>query len=422
MTKPLDGIRILDLSRIWAGPYATKLLADMGADIIKIESTGRYDNHRGAVRPAAGSGNYPEGEPGEDPWNRNGWFNSLHLSKFGLTLDLATPRGKELFAELVSISDVVIENFRRGVLARLGFDYDTLRALRPDIILVSMPAFGNKGPWKDFIQYGIGQEQLAGMAYMTGYADEAGPMKSGINHGDPITGSHSAGAILASLIYRRRVGEGLMVDLSHLDSSISLIGEYILDLQMNGREPKRWGNRHPNMAPHGIYRCAGDDDWVAIAVADDNEWAALCEAMGCPELSSDPRFADALTRWNHQNILDSIIGEWTADKDKRELAELLQRAGVPATPVMSSEDIFDDPHFQERELMELVDHPSTGPHFLPGIGWKMSKTPGSIRWPTPRLGEHNKEILTSLLGIESGEFKRLETNRIIGYEPDGAGA
>lgn len=420
MTKPLDGIRVLDLSRIWAGPYATKLLADMGADIIKIESTGRFDNHRGAVRPAPGSGNYPEGEPGEDPWNRNGWFNSLHLSKFGVTLDLSTQKGKDLFAELVSVSDVVIENFRRGVLARLGFDYETLRSLRPDIILVSMPAFGNSGPWKDFIQYGIGQEQLAGMAYMTGYRDETGPMKSGINHGDPITGSHSAGAILASLIYRRRVGKGLMVDLSHLDSSISLIGEYMLDLQFNEREPARWGNRHPEMAPHGIYPCAGDDEWVALAVATDDEWARLCNAMGRHELLSDPRFGDVLSRWNHQDLLDPLIGNWTADKDKRELTELLQSHGVAATPVMSAEDIFDDPHFQERELMEFVDHPSTGPQFLPGIGWKMSKTPGAIRWPTPRLGEHNREILSGLLGVDSDEFTRLECDRVIGYEPDGA--
>ena len=203
MTKALEGIRILDLSRIWAGPYATKLMADMGADIIKIESVDRMDTTRGGINPPSGSGNYPEAEPGEDPWNRNGWFNSLHLSKYGVTINLAKEGGKDLFSHLVTISDAVIENYRLGVLARLGFDYEKLRSLRPDIVLISMPAFGNKGRWKGFVQYGIGQEQLSGMADMTGYLDEDGPMKSGINHGDPITGSHAAGAMLASLLYRQ---------------------------------------------------------------------------------------------------------------------------------------------------------------------------------------------------------------------------
>ncbi len=419
MPKPLDGIRILDLSRIWAGPYATKLLADMGADVVKIKVTGRYDNHRGALKPAPGSGNYPEGEPGSDPWNRNGWFNSLHLSKFGVTLDLASARGKEVFADLVAISDVVIENFRRGVLTRLGFDYQTLRGIRPDIVMVSMPAFGNSGPWKDFIQYGIGQEQLAGMAYMTGYLDEEGPMKSGINHGDPITGSHGAGAILASLLYRRRVGKGLFIDLSHLDSSISLIGEYMLDLQMNHRNPVKLGNRHPSMAPHGVYRCAGEDSWVAIAVATDEEWINLCQAMGMSGLASDPRFDNLLSRWNNQDELDPIISQWTCDKDSGHVTELFQAVGVPTAPVMSSEDIYDDPHFQERELLELVDHPSTGPHFMPGMGWKMSKTPGTVRWPTPRLGEHNEAIYSGLLGLEPKDLDGLEAAGIIGKIPDG---
>ena len=189
--QPLANYRILDLSRIWAGPYCTKLLTDLGAEVIKLESLSVYDSHRGPVSPARGIVSYPEGEPGDEPWNRNAWFNCLHLGKHGVTLELATAESHQVFQRLVSISDVLIENFRRGSLERLGYGYETLRRLRPDLIYVSMPAYGNTGPWQDYLGYGIGQEQLSGMAHMTGYAGE-GPMKSGINHGDPITGSHAA--------------------------------------------------------------------------------------------------------------------------------------------------------------------------------------------------------------------------------------
>ena len=203
--QPLKNIRILDLSRIWAGPYCTKLMADMGAEVLKMESLRVYDSHRGPVNPARGVVSYPDAEPGEEPWNRNGWFNCLHMSKYGITLELTEKLGRETFEQLVSISDVVIENFRQGSLERLGYTYDILKGIRPDLIYVSMPAFGNSGPWQKYVAYGIGQEQLSGMAYMTGYTND-GPMKSGINHGDPITGSHAAGVLLAALRYRRRTG------------------------------------------------------------------------------------------------------------------------------------------------------------------------------------------------------------------------
>ena len=184
--QPLKNYRILDLSRIWAGPYCTKLMADMGAQVIKMESLRVYDSHRGPVTPAPGIAAYPDAEPGSEPWNRNGWFNCLHMSKYGISLELTEEPGRKVFEELVSISDVVVENFRQGSLERLGYDYEKLKSIRPDIIYVSMPAFGNSGPWKGYVAYGIGQEQLCGMAHMTGYEHD-GPMKSGINHGDPIT-------------------------------------------------------------------------------------------------------------------------------------------------------------------------------------------------------------------------------------------
>ena len=207
MKQPLRNYRVLDLSRIWAGPYCTKLMADLGAEIIKMESLSVYDSHRGPVSPARGIAAYPDGEPGDEPWNRNGWFNCLHMSKYGITLELTSDEGRRVFERLVSISDVLIENFRQGSLERLGYDYAALQKNQPDLIYVSMPAFGNTGPWKSYLGYGIGQEQLSGMAHLTGYPDD-GPMKSGINHGDPITGSHAAGVLLAALRRRRRDRQG----------------------------------------------------------------------------------------------------------------------------------------------------------------------------------------------------------------------
>ena len=411
--QTLDGVRILDFSRIWAGPHCTKLLADMGAEVIKVESARNWDPHRMIV----GSGNLPDGEQGDDPWNRSGWFNTLHMSKYGITCEIRHPSGKAVLEELVAISDVVVENFRAGLMARRGFDYETLRGLRPDIIVLSMPAFGNTGPWRDFIQYGIGQEQMGGIASMNGYLNEDAPVKSGVNFGDPISGAHAAGAVLSTLYRRRRTGNGAFIDASQMESSISVVGEHIIGYQMDGQPPKNRGNRHPTMAPHGAYPCSGEDRWITIAVGSDDEWTSLCKVMGRPDLVDDERFADVLSRIREHDTLDEIIGAWTVGCDVMELKQSLQREGIAAAPVMKGEDIFNDPHYQERGLLELVDHPSAGVYFLPGVAWKMSATPGSVRWPSPRLGEHNEYVFGELLGMTSPDIERLGEEGVTGTEP-----
>ena len=312
--QPLKNYRVLDLSRIWAGPYCTKLLADMGAEVLKMESLRVYDSHRGPVTPAPGIAAYPDADPGEEPWNRNGWFNCLHMSKYGITLELTHEAGRKAFEQLVSISDVVVENFRQGTLERLGYTYEVLKKLRPDLIYVSMPAFGNSGPWQDYVAYGIGQEQLCGMAHMTGYRDE-GPMKSGINHGDPITGSHAAGVVLAALRYRKRTGQGMFVDVSQQESAVSLIGGEVLAYQMTGQEPERMGDRSPYFAPHNVYPCAGEDRWVTIAATSDEEWASLATAIGHSELVDDPLFATLESRLQNQGKLDDIIKFHRSDQE-----------------------------------------------------------------------------------------------------------
>jgi len=417
--QPLKNYRVLDLSRIWAGPYCTKLMADMGAEIIKMESLSVYDSHRGPINPARGIAAYPDGEPGDEPWNRNGWFNCLHLSKYGITLELTSETGRNVFDQLVSISDVVIENFRQGSLERLGYSYETLRRLRPDLIYVSMPAFGNSGPWQKYLAYGIGQEQLSGMAHMTGYRGE-GPMKSGINHGDPITGSHAAGVLLAALRYRKRTGKGMYIDVSQQESAVSLIGADVLAYQLTGEEPQRRGNRSPYFAPHNSYRCAGEDRWVAIAVTNDEEWRQLAQLVGGSELSADPRFATLAGRLENEDQLDELISGWTVDKIAYDLCHLLQREGVPASPVMGGPDLLADPHYAARGTFVRVNHEQVGEKTYPGIPWKMSATPGKARWASPTLGQHNRQIYGELLAMPTDDITALEEQGIIGTIPTGS--
>ena len=416
---PLKNYRILDLSRIWAGPYCTKLMADMGAEVIKLESLSVYDSHRGPVNPAPGIAAYPESDPGEQPWNRNGWFNCLHMNKYGVSLELTGDEGRRVFDQLVSISDVLIENFRQGSLARLGYDYETLRRLRPDLIYVSMPAFGNNGPWQKYVAYGIGQEQLSGMAHMTGYAGE-GPMKSGINHGDPITGAHAAGVVLAALRRRRRTGKGMFVDVSQQESAVALIGGEVLAYQVSGEEPERMGNHSPYFAPHNAYQCAGEDRWVTISVSNDAQWRSLAEAISGPELAAEQDFATGADRLQRQDRLDRLISEWTADKDPYEISHLLQQVGVPASPVMRGPDLLEDPHYKARGTFVEVDHKQVGPKMYPGIPFKMSATPGEVRWAAPALGQHNRLVYGEVLGMTGDEIDRLEERGVIGTKPTGS--
>jgi crotonobetainyl-CoA:carnitine CoA-transferase CaiB-like acyl-CoA transferase len=409
----------LDLSRIWAGPYCTRLLADMGAQVIKMESLRVYDSHRGPVTPAPGIAAYPDADPGQEPWNRNGWFNCLHLSKYGITLELTHPAGRKVFEKLVSISDVVVENFRQGTLERLGYHYEVLKKIRPDLMYVSMPAFGNSGPWKAYVAYGIGQEQLCGMAHMTGYRDE-GPMKSGINHGDPITGSHAAGVVLAALRYRRRTGQGMFIDVSQQESAVSLIGGEVLAYQMTGQEPERLGNHSTCFAPHNTFPCAGADRWVTIAVTSDRQWASLADAMGRSELTGDPRFATLEGRLSNQDELDRIVGGWTRDREMYQIARLLQERGVPAGPVLRGPDLLQDPHYRDRHTFNEVDHPQVGPKWYPGFAWRMSETPGQVHWASPTLGQHNHQIYNQLLGLTGPEITELEREGVIGTRPTGS--
>jgi len=405
---PLYGIRIVDLTMAWAGPYATRLLADMGAEVIKIEASQHWD----FIRTYTG-----QAPSVERVWNKSPYFNAINRNKYGLSLDLRASQGRDLFLHLVAQSDIVIENFRSEVMDNLGLSFELLQGAKSDIILVSMPAHGKTGPEKDYIAYGTNVEQLSGLCHLSGYRDGP-PQKTGISYGDPMAGIAAAGAVALALWHRRRTGQGQYIEVTQRENLINVIGEYILGYSMSGREPPRLGNRHPSIAPHGCYSCQGDDQWVTLACEDDEQFAALCSVMGQPQLNRDGRFADVVSRYRNQDVLDEIIAAWTRQRSKEEVTEALQSVGVPAAPVLSVPEVFADPHLRARGFFEPVAHVDAGIWDMDGTPWRMSETPGHIRLPPPCFGEHTDYVLRHLLRLSDEEVENLKQEGITGDTPD----
>jgi len=412
---PLTGIRVLDLGQLLAEPRVAKVLADMGAEVIKIESLTRIDGSRGELSPSPGLPGEPV-DPRTLSINQTPWFHQTNRNKLSVTLDLTAPWGVAIFKRLVGISDLVLENFRPGTLAKLGLSYPVLRSINPAIIVLSMPGFGSSGPYSSFAAFGATLEGNAGLYGLTGYPGE-GPMKSGDNVCDPINANFGVAAVLSALWYRQQTGKGQFIDLSHLESTASLVGDMFMEYSMNGRIPPRTGNRHPTKAPHGCYRCRGEDRWITIAVSSDAEWARLCRLMQRPDLIADPRYADAASRLQHQDQLDRTIESWTIQEDNHELMHRLQESAVTAAAVQGMEEVFVDPHLVARGYFEPLPHPSAGPHMLSGMPFKLSKTPGGIRRAGPLLGQHNTYVLGGLLGLGKDELERMEREGKIGMVP-----
>jgi crotonobetainyl-CoA:carnitine CoA-transferase CaiB-like acyl-CoA transferase len=405
---PLYGIRVLDLTMAWAGPYATRLLGDMGAEVIKVEAPGSWDLIR------TFTGQRPDVER---VWDKSPYFNHLNRNKYGCALDLASGRGRELFLRLVAISDVVIENFRSGVMEDFGLGYETLAAANPALIVVSMPGHGNSGPERDFVAYGTNAEQLSGLCSLTGY--EGGPpQKTGISYGDPVAGTAAAAAIALALWDRRRSGRGQYIEVAQRETLTNLIGEQVVAHSMSGEQPARRGNRHSSMAPHGCYPCAGDDQWLSLACEDDAQFAAICAVIGRPELAADARFADVVSRFHNQDALDEEVRRWSAGVAKEEAAEALAAAGVPASPVLSVPEVFADRHLRERGFFESVTHAVAGTWEIEGPHWRFSESPGHVRLPAPAFGEHNGYVFGELLGLSAEEVAALAAEGVTAATPD----
>lgn len=402
---PLADIRVVDVTMGWAGPTVTHFLGDMGAEVIKIEAVQRYDWWRMMGM---------ELKPGA--WERRGGWNTVNRNKLGITLDLTRPDGVRLCRELVAVGDILVENYRAGVVERFGLGYETLRAINPSIVMLSMPAFGMSGPWRDYVGFGNNVEQLSGLPAIMGY-ENGRPTVLGTGIPDPVAGFFGTLAAIVALRQRRRTGRGQLIDLSQLEALTRLVGEHIVAFSMNRREPRRIGNRHAFAAPHGVYQCKGDDSWISIAVYNDAQWRALCAEMGHSEWADDARFADSLSRFERQDEMDRLIGEWTKAFEHRGLMTRLQNVGVPAGAAYAPQELLDDPQLQARGFWQMVtrEHVGTKPH--PGMYFKLSRTPGRIRLPAPTMGQHNALILGELLGVAQNEIARLEREKIIGTEP-----
>jgi crotonobetainyl-CoA:carnitine CoA-transferase CaiB-like acyl-CoA transferase len=351
-------------------------------------------------------------------WNKAAYFNHNNRNKYGCTLDLQTARGRELALRLVAMSDVVFENYRADVLAKLRLDYDDLRAVKPDIVLVSMPSHGKSGPESNRVAYGTNVEQLAGLASISGYPG-MGPHKSPIAYGDPNAGAIAAASALAALRHRDRTGEGQHVEVAQWEAMIGNLGEFVLGFGMDGELLESPGNRHISRV-QGVYPCADKDEWVALSAGSDAEFAALCGALGKPELARDARFADVVSRRRNHDELDAIIGAWTAGRSQLEAAQRLQTAGVPAAPVLRIPALMADAHLRARGFWESVAHADAGTWDMEGPVWRMSETPAHIRLPAPGFGEHNAYVFGELLGLSDADIAELETAGVTTTTPDTA--
>ena len=411
MPGPLEGVRIIEMGQLIAIPFAMKMLADMGAQVIRLESVARLESYR--------SDSVYQNDISGEFWNKGANFYEQNRNKLGVTLDLSKPEGLQILRNLVCIADVFSENFTPRVIKNFGLEYGDLRKIKPDIIMVSSTGYGFYGPWSNFGATGPATEGAAGLAYQTGYLG-GGPVMAEIPYTDYTSGEHTVFAVMAALMHRLRTGQGQFVDISQTQATSSTIPEVLMDFSANGRSGQRFGNQDTVMSPHGCYPCRGDDRWITIAVATDEEWQAVCRVLGQNGWAADPRFNDSFSRWKNRDELDALIGTVTSTWDAHELMHALQKDGVAAGAVLDSKDLLFDPHLGQRNFYEVVTHhESTGIPPLPYAGrpWKLSKTPAVNSQPAPLMGEHNNLVLSGLLGKTAEEMAELEEAGIIGYGP-----
>ena len=417
MTRlPLEGIRVIESTYVFAFPYAAGLLTDLGAEVIKIEGTGHMDLTRGG----AFAGGYPDNNAGDDPWNRPHGYNVLNRGKKSLTLDLSKEEGRAILIDLLKVSDVFMENFTPRVMRRWELDYPNLKKIKPDIIMASNTGYGHgDGPYSPYPAQATTQEATHGHCHITGYPGDI-PSKAGQSFVDFLSTWTGLLGIANALRYRNKTGKGQWVDIGMYQAGTYLTSEYLLDYISNGHEGQRIGNKHPWRAPQNTYPCAGNDQWCVISIGDDEEWEALCQTMGNPELAADPRFNTGLKRVKNQDDIDQLISEWTKGLDKFDVMEQLQSVGVPAGSVHDSKDMNLDPNYWAHGFLEKVTFPEDrgmGTRVLMGRPYRLSKTPLSIRRPAPKLGGENREILFDVLGYSENQYNELETTGIIGDRP-----
>lgn len=399
---PLRGVRIIDCTAWWAGPAATHALACLGADVVKVESVTRPDYMRFAsTRP-----------PSDDQWWEWGpLFHAVNVNKRAITLDLTHPDGVETFERLAASADVLVENYTPRVMEQFGLGWSRLHEINPDLIMVRMPAFGLDGPWRDRTGFAQTMECLSGMAWLTGFAD--GPPVLVRGACDPLAGMHSVFATILALFERDQSGGGRLVETVMVEAALNAAAEQTIEFDATGKVLQRAGNRGPVSAPQGVYPCAGNDQWVALAVTTDDEWRSLCSALGNPAWTDEDALASGEGRRRFHDQIDKALSAWTLGQDADATARLLVEAGVPAATVVAPRDITLNPQLRSRFLFEIEHHAVTGDHEIPMLPFRYSRVGSWFRSPAPTLGEHNDEVLTDL-GLSAAAIGHLREVGIAG--------
>ncbi len=409
---PFSGLRILDMTTFWAGPCCTHFMAMLGAEVIHVESARRPDG----TRLIAG---IPITE--DQWWEKSPIFAALNTNKKGLTLDLQSPRGRELLRRLIATCDVVVENFTPRVLDQIGLDFAAVQAIRPDVVMLRMPGFGLDGPWRDNPAFAYAIESASGLSWLTGYPDR--PPFEPYSLGDPNAGVHALNGLLLALEQRRRTGQGVFVEAAMVDAALSISAEQIIEYSAYGAVLDRAGNRGPMAAPQNLYRTAGidefgrPDNWVAVAVATDDQWRYLCDALGSPSWAVDPNLSTAAGRRAHEDLIDEQLAAYCQNRAADDVVATLWNAGVPVAKVMQPHRQTELEQLTFRDFFEEVDHPVNGRARLSTVPMRLSDGPVSFhRQPAPLLGQHNRELLVGL-GVTDAEIAELEADGIIGHTP-----
>jgi formyl-CoA transferase/CoA:oxalate CoA-transferase len=395
MSHVLDSITILDLTRYLAGPYCSMILGDLGAEVVKIE------------RPKTGDGSRQWGPPfihGE-----SAYFLSINRNKKSVTINLRTDKGCEIVRKMASTYDVLIENYRPGIVQKLGLDYETLNKINPQLIYCSISGFGQTGPYREKPSYDIVGQAMGGLMSLTGEENRP-PVKIGVAISDIFAGMYAAIGILSALITRKQTGQGQMIDVSLLDGLVSILSHQAGNYLVSGVDPKRLGSAHPTIAPYQAFQAA--DSYFVIAVGNDALWRRFCQGVNLSELMTDPRFATNPDRVKNRDELTQILNTVFQKKTAQEWLSLIEKAGVPCGPVLQLSEVFTDPQVLHRKMVEEIEHPSAGHIKVVGTPLKLSSTPASIRTPPPILGEHTTIILQSL-GYTPSEIAELIKSKVI---------
>jgi len=405
---PLAGMRVLDLSYVFAVPYMAGMLSDLGAEVIKIEAPHKLDQTRGRA-----FGPYLDNDPAQDPWNRSGIFYVVNRGKKSLAMDLSRPEGQEIFRELVAKSDIVLDNFTPRVMRKWGLNYDELKKINSSLIMLSNTGYGSSGPWASFPSQGTTLEATMGITFYTGYRGDK-PWKVGQSYPDFIACWSGLNGLWAAIAHKQKTGEGQWIDVGMYQLGVALIPEPLLQKQLDDTEPERIGNEHPEYVPSNLYQTQGNDQWLALTVQTDAQWTALTELMQQSALAQDPRFSSAANRRIHRKIVNTLVATWCRTLEGEELFVQLQSLGIAAGRVLNSRDLLQNPHLTHRKFYESVQHPEPiGERPIIGRPYKLRFRDAHIKKSGPRFGEDNDSILGEILGKTPSQIAALKASNVV---------